>query len=334
MARIVFKSTSLYSNLTYKLGAVGLAVILWFFSISDSQFSAEVEFPIEIRNIREGKTLSEAAPANAVLRFRGTGRALAKLYLLKPFFESSIVLDLVRVQQRYVFYLDEYLLDNTQRISILIPGIQESLEFVEVVRPDSIEIVLSDYKEKRVPVRDQITLEIAPGYTQVGDIGITPPQALVKGPVEAVDRVQEVLTSRRTYRDVSTPVEDFVGLWDPDPEAALAIEPLNVTLNIDIQMIGERQLSEVPVNVLNVPENLDVIVAPSTVALKVSGGVNYLASLDSIASNAVEVFVDYRTQWSPESLFVEPQVRLDSNLLEYEDLNPKQLEIITTRRSP
>ncbi len=333
MARSVFKSSNPYYNLIYKLGAVGLAVILWFFSISDSQFSAEVEFPIEIRNIKEGKTLSEAAPPNAVLLFRGTGRSLAKLYLFKPFYKSSIVLDLERVQQRHVFYLDEYLLDNTQRI-ILPQSVEGSVQFVEVVRPDSIEIVLSDFKEKQVPVRPQITLVIASGYTQVGNMVITPPLATVKGPVEAVDQVQEVLTSRRTYSDVSAPLDIFVGLWDPNPGKGLAIEPLNVTLNIDIQMIGERQFTEVPVNIINIPEDLDVIVAPSTVAIKVNGGVDYLADLDSIATNAIEVYVDYRTQWSPESLFVEPQVRLDSNLLDYKDLNPKQLEIITTRPSP
>ncbi|GAI81707.1 unnamed protein product, partial [marine sediment metagenome] len=68
--------------------------------------------------------------------------------------------------------------------------------------------------------------------------------------VEAVDRVTEVLTSRRTYRNVADPLEITVGLWDPDPGKGLAIEPLNVTLTVDVQRIGERRLTEVPVKVL------------------------------------------------------------------------------------
>ncbi len=331
MARTAFKRKSIYGDLIYKLGAVGLAIILWFFSISNSQFEANAEFPIEIRNLREGKALSEEAPQTATLRFKGTGRALAKLYLFMPFFKLKLVLDLERVQQRHVFYLDEYLRNSPQRISNPIPGLQESLEFIEVVRPDSIQIVLSDYKEKRVPVQPQVTVDIASGYTQVGDIVITPPQVLVKGAVEAVDRVDEVLTSRRTYSNVAEPFYDSVGLWDPDPGKGLAIEPLNVTLTIDVQRIGERRLTEVPVKVLNIPENLNVIVGPSTVALTVTGGEDYLLNLDD---DAVEVFIDYQTQWSPENLLVEPQVRLDKNLLEYRDLVPKQLEIIATRRAP
>ena len=60
----------------------------------------------------------------------------------------------------------------------------------------------------------------------------------------------------------------------------------------------------------------------------VTGGVDYLANLDK---ELVEVFVDYRTQWSPTDALVEPQVRLGDHLLEYRDLVPGQLEIITSR---
>lgn len=331
MARTASTQKLIYTDLVYKLVAVGLAVILWFFSISNSQFEANAELPIEIRNIREGKALSQEAPQTATLRFKGTGRALAKLFLFLPFTSSKLVLDLERVQQRYVFYLDEYLRQYPQRISIPIPGIQENLDFIEVVRPDSIQIVLSDYKEKWVPVQPQITIEIAPGHTQVGEFAVTPPQVLVMGAVEAVDMVSTVLTMRRTYRNVSAPREIPVGLWHPDPRRVLAIDPQNVTVSIDIQMIGERRFEDVPVEVLNVPGNLNVFVGPSTVALTVTGGVDYLAGLEK---DAVEVFVDYRTQWSPTNLMVEPQVRLDENLLDFRDLVPKQLEIITTRQTP
>ena len=183
-----------------------------------------------------------------------------------------------------------------------------------------------------MPVRPQITFTVAPGFTQVGDVMVTPPQVLVRGAVEAVDQVNSVLTSRRSYSNLMESLEiPDLGLWHPAPGRVLAIEPINVTLTIDIQMIGERRLSDIPVQVYNVPENLNVFVGPSTVALTVTGGVEYLVSLED---EAVEVFVDYRTQWSPTNLLVEPQVRLDDNLLEYKDLVPKQLEIITTRQAP
>lgn len=331
MARAFPERQPFLVDLPFKLGAVGLAVILWFISISNSYFEAEVELPIEIRNIREGKALGEETPRTAILRFRGTARALIKLYVLLPFTSPKLVLDLERVQRRHVFYLDEYLGDNPQRISIPILGIKENLTFVEVVRPDSVLIILGDYVEKRVPVRSQVTIQPAAGFTQVGALVITPSKVLVKGVDEEVSRVQAIRTMRDSYRDVTAPLEILVGLLHPNPGKVLDVEPVNVNIKVDVQMISERRLEEVPVKVINVPRNLAVYVSPSTVALTLVGGVDHLAALDS---TAVEVFIDYLAQWSPTNLFIEPQVRLDSNLIEFRDLVPRQLEIISTRQSP
>ena len=317
-----------YANLTYKAGAVGLAVILWFFSISNSLFDADVELPIEIRNIREGKALGQEAPRKATLRFSGTGRSLAKLLIQLPFSNAKLVLDLERVQQRHVFYLDEYLRGNPQRISIPIVGLKEKLTFVEVVSPDSIEIVLGDYKEKLVRIIPQVTLDVAVGYTQVGDTEVFPPRVTVKGVIQAVNEVDLVRTMRRTYSDVDGPLQITVGLLHPDPEQVLEVSPVVATLKMNIQMIGELRLEEVPVKILNIPGERNITVGPSTVALTVTGGVAYLANLDK---ELVEVFIDYRTQWSPTDAMVEPQVRLGGHLLEHRDLVPSQLEIITSR---
>ena len=206
-----------------------------------------------------------------------------------------------------------------------------TIAIVEVVRPDSILIELGDYDEILVPVQHQVTLTIAPGYTQVGPWVITPAQVMLKGVAEAVAQVSVIRTARRTYEDIDAPLEFRVGLWLPDPSQVMVVEPVNVNIAVDIQMIGEQRLEDVPVRVVNIPDSLNVFVSPSTVALTVVGGVDFLADK---GKSVVEVLIDYQTQWSATNLFVQPQVRLNANLIEYRDLVPKQLELITTRQTP
>lgn len=320
-----------YGDLVYKAGAVGLAILLWFFSISTSRFEADVSFPLEIRNIRAGKTLSEEAPRTATLRFRGTGRALAKLFLLKPVSELKVVLDLDRVQRRHVFYLNDYLRSNPQRIVIAIVGMKENLDFVEVVRPDSIPIVLGDYTEKSVAVRPQVTIDIASGHTQVGPLVITPARVTVRGVVEAVASVDIIRTMRQSYQDVTSALEFTVGLLHPDPGKVLDISPVNVTIRADVQSLGERRLENVRVRIINAPANLNVFVSPSTLAITVIGGVNLLTEEDS---TLVQLIVDYRAQFSSTDPFVEPQVTLHPYLVRSSDVVPRKLELISTRRNP
>lgn len=329
--RAPIKRRPIYTDLFYRFGAVGLAVILWFFSVSNSQFQADVEFPIEIRNIREGKILREEAPQTAVLRFRGTGRSLAKLFLFKPFSDMKLVLDLERVRQEHIFLLNEYIRANQQRISIPVIGVKENLSFVEVVRPESIRVVLSDYQEKNVPVVPQVTIEPAPGHMLVGDLTVLPGEVAVRGVAEAVANVQQIRTMRNTYTGITAPLDITIGLLHPDLSQVLVVSPVNVRIQADIQPISERRLTDLQVKVINIPEDLNVLVTPSTVALTVVGGTEELAKDDQVL---VEVRVDYRTQWSPDSHFVTPQLNLAPGILEVRDMVPRQLEIITTRQLP
>lgn len=266
----------------------------------------------------------------AVLRFQGTGRSLAKLFIWRPFADSKLVIDLERVQQRHVFYLDEYLKENPQRIYMPILGIKENLTFVEVVQPDSILIVLGDYLEKLVPVKPQITINLAPGYTQVGEMIVEPTEILVKGVVDAVEAVEVVRSMRRTYNETTEALDFTVGLLHPDPGSVLDVSPININVKVDVQMIGERRLEEVPVRLTNVPDNLNAFVSPSTVSITVIGGIDFISQIDS---RILDISIDYGEQWSPTNLFVEPQVTLSADLIEYRDLVPRQLEIITTRQA-
>ena len=79
------------------LGAFFFAIILWLFVISEKNYSYVFEMPIEVRNIREGKTLGGEVSPTADVRFRATGRELLKALLLKSISDFKLVLDLERV---------------------------------------------------------------------------------------------------------------------------------------------------------------------------------------------------------------------------------------------
>ncbi len=145
-----------------------------------------------------------------------------------------------------------------------------------------------------------------------------------------MEAVEVVRSMRRTY-DAATESLDFtVGLLHPDPGKVLDVSPININVKAEVQMIGERRLEDVAVRLTNVPSELNAFVSPSTISITVIGGVDFIAGIDS--SN-LYVYIDYGEQWSPTNLFVEPQIRLSADIIEYRDLVPRQLEIITTRQA-
>ena len=70
-------------RLGIRLGAIGLAGLLWLFVISENEYLHVIEMPIEVRNLPARHALTEEVPESAKVRLRGAGRALFKTIILK-----------------------------------------------------------------------------------------------------------------------------------------------------------------------------------------------------------------------------------------------------------
>lgn len=281
--------------------------------------------PIEVRNIREGKTLGGEVAPTADVRFHATGRAFLKTLLLKSVSDFKLVLDLERVSTEYDFYLNDYFDRYSQKV-VVPPGFD--LAFVEVVRPDSIHISLDDYMIKPVAVVSTVMVEPAPGYTLVGSGSISPRTIELKGPREIIRGVEFIETRHRTFVAAQVPIRSAVPLQMDFPRVVEASDT-SVVFTADVQSITERIITEVPVNVLSVPDDVRAFANPSTVSLTVTGGVQFIASLEP---SDIYVSLDY-AKLKEGQLSHEPKVEVPSAVLEWRDLSPRTVEL-TIRRLP
>ena len=94
-------------KLSLLFGALGLALLLWIFVVSQNEYTLILDLPIEARNLNVQKAHKEEVPPSASVRLRGTGRDLFKSFLLKNFGGFKLVLDLEGISQEYEFYLND-----------------------------------------------------------------------------------------------------------------------------------------------------------------------------------------------------------------------------------
>ncbi|MFQ6675780.1 MAG: YbbR-like domain-containing protein [Fidelibacterota bacterium] len=311
-------------NLRIWVGATFFAAILWLFVISEHQYTYVIEIPIQIRNIKEGKTLRGETPLTAQVRFRGTGRALLKALLLKSISDFKLVLDLERISTQYDFHLNDYYERYSQ--NVIIPKGFE-LEFIDVVEPLTVHIDLTDYMIKPVRVLPNIVANPAPGFVQVGSISIDPETIELKGPKEIIRQVDTVQTEFAEFPSLEGPVDITLPVNLDFPRVVEASPP-SIRVQVNIQEIGERIISGVPVIIRNKPEGIRVFANPSTVSLAVTGGVDYIAGLQS---SDVEVFLDFRAQWEKEQLYYTPTVRVPPDVMKWRDLSPNTIELVVAR---
>ncbi|MBL7059552.1 MAG: hypothetical protein ISS10_00980 [Candidatus Marinimicrobia bacterium] len=307
-----------------RLGALGLAALLWVFVVSDNQYTMVLEIPIEARNLSTKKALKEEVPEFAQARFEGTGRALFKAMLLKDFFEDyKLVLDLNRISEEYEFILNEYFNEYPQKV-VLPPSLE--LEYIEVVYPSEVHISLDEYLVKTVSVLPDVLVKTASGYVQVADIHVSPSTIDIAGPKELMQSIHFVHTVRDTVENLMSSIHKTIPIEKRKKIIEYSVEEVKYSVNI--QAISERIITEVPVKIVNISSGYRVFVNPRTVSLTLIGGVDRISD---VYPEDVFIYIDFKDKWNLKQQFYEPSVVTPNDILEWRDLSPRNVELVVTR---
>ena len=309
-------------KLSLLFGALGLALLLWIFVVSQDEYTLILDLPIEARNLNVQKAHKEEVPPYASVRLRGTGRDLFKSFLLKNFGGFKLVLDLEGISKEYEFVLNDYFEKFPQKVVL---PLNYNLSFVEVVYPNRIKISLDDYSSKSVPIISNLHIKPAPGFLLVGNQIISPEKIDIAGPKKELALINHIET---IYDTINGLTSFYSGEIKTQSLGRLIKYSTNsVEISLDIQNISERIIVDVPVIVVNIPEKIRVFPSPQTVSLTVIGGVKQISTLNP---TDIKVIVDFN-DWSHLKQFYEPKVSIPKNILDWRDISPKNVEIGVAR---
>ena len=309
-------------KLSLLFGALGLALLLWIFVVSQNEYTLILDLPIEARNLNVQKAHKEEVPPYASVRLRGTGRDLFKSFLLKNFGGFKLVLDLEGISREYEFVLNEYFEKFPQKVVL---PLNYNLSFVEVVYPNRIKISLDDYSSKSVPIISNLHIKPAPGFIMVGNQIIKPEKIDIAGPKKELALINHI----ETINDTISGLTSFYSgeIKTKSLGRLIKYSTNSVEISLDIQDISERIIVDVPVIIVNIPKKIRVFPSPQTVSLTVIGGINQISNLNP---NDIKVIVDFNN-WSHLKQFYEPKVSIPENLLDWRDISPKNVEIGVAR---
>ena len=313
---ITFQRIKIYSR------AFGVAILLWIFVVSNNEYEILFDFPIEARNLNSQKAHKKELPPFVTAKIGGVGRDLFKALIIKKYSGFKLVLDLESVSQEYEFSLNDYFKKYPEKV--VIPS-KYNINFIETVYPNKIKISLDDYDVKIVPVISNITINPSPGHTQVSKIEISPMKIEIAGPKEELILINHVETIFDTLNNLKNPNTFYIDIRSLGKLINFSDQKVNVFL--DIQEISERIISDIPVQVINIPNNIRVFPSPQTVSLTIVGGYKRISN---ITSDEIKVVIDFNN-WNHLNQFYEPLVNPPSDIIEWRDLSPKNLEIGVAR---
>lgn len=313
-----------FEKLSTPLITFNLALLLWIFVVSNNDYSMVIDIPIEARNLSALKAHREEVPKYAQARLKGTGRDLFGLYLFKNFIEFKAVIDLEGISKEYEFVLNDYFKNNPQKI--VLPS-KYSIEFIEIIYPSRIQISLDDMEEKQVPILSNITVMTEPGFMIIGEVDFEPNLITIAGPKEDLVLINHVKTQFDTLIGVNNSLSGNINLQSKGRLINFSEDQIHYYVNIE--EISERIIAGIPVNIINIPNNIRVFPSPQTVALTVIGG---LKQISNLRAEEINVTLDFN-YWSSKQQFYEPNVYVPKSVIKWQDLSPRSLELGVARQS-
>jgi YbbR domain-containing protein len=256
-----------------------------------------------------------AIPERVEATLWGKGRSLFSLLLRRDILYN---LDIAELNGDIRITLDK---NNVRMLR------RSNIEIVNIANPKEIDLVISKLNDKMVPIIFQGVVKPMPGYTRVNDILLEPDSVIVEGPQAEIDSIASVLTEYKNYQNIKRNFAKTIRLIKPKQE--------HVTLNFDetklsanIQKLLEKRIVEIPVKVINPPENAIVTIVPSTLSLILEGGAELLLN---VTQKDVTAYLDYsKIMGSKEKNH--PAYINTPRGTRYRDAKPMRFKIVVERK--
>ncbi|MCF7833031.1 MAG: hypothetical protein K9N05_05605 [Candidatus Marinimicrobia bacterium] len=295
------------------------AVILWFLIVSGQKYVGVVDLPLTVYEPRAEMTLGQVLPQSVKVRVEGPGRSL---YLQKWSNNSSLILDVGTISHSQKISLKSYFEERPNQVRL-----QSEIHFLEIVYPDSIDILIDNKVDKVVPVEILTDISVRPGYILVNTPEVK--KVTLSGPEEYLQNIVQVQSELLKKENVDMSFQSEIPVMNPN-SALVSMNPNEIEVQFDIEMIGERTITNIPIQVKNQPVDLDIQFIPNTISLRVTGGNNQIQNLTRRDFN---VYFDYLSQWFPNKNYYPVKFTSPKEVLDVIRIVPELIEVVVIRKS-
>lgn len=266
-----------------KVGALALAIFLWLNVVTSKVYEDVVQIPLKVQCLSNTRVVAGPVPETVTVKFMGKGK---RLFLLR----YSDVQLILRIAGEAVG-LSSYTLSTSD---IVMP-VWTDVQPVEIIDPTSIQVDVDVRVTKKISVEPRLTFDLSPGYVHIGPPRVMPDSVLVSGPRRFVAPLERVLLDSLHLSGLKKSLDQTLPVSVPErlntvfTQGRIRIEPDRVRVLMEVQPRVEQWVEGVPIRLIRAPTGAQV--QPPVVDVKISGGVNRLATL---SPEEIRAYVDLR----------------------------------------
>ncbi len=247
----------LFENIWLKLGALFLALLLWFHVTTDRSYEHTFSYPLEITNIPDNLIMYEEIPKEVKVLVEGKGKTLMRLFLSQ---EETFRIDGSKFKAKENHY-------QIKPEQISLPS--EDLRVMTILSPKNLKIKLDYLMQRKVEVVSQIIIQPDEDFLLLEETILEPQEVVVEGPRRFVRLIKSVLTEPEALEGVRRSVSETVDLAQPKG-FNVRCQPEKVSFSVNVQK-GERREMSVRISESNRSSGKKIKIVPDRVSLTLLG---------------------------------------------------------------
>ena len=291
-----------------------LALLFSVLTKLSKDYTQTVVFNIQGVNIPEDKIILSDSTHKLNITLTTYGFKLVKYYFSKP----VITVDFQSLEKNntHYFWIEKREFQNV--VSQFDPNVK-----IESINPDTIAFRYDVNNIKKIPVILDSEINFSSGFDLIGDYKLIPDSIKVIGPKILTDSITEIVTKQLKMNNINSDVSANVQLKLPINNTELQFSESSIVVSAVVERFTEGSIN-VPVNIINVPENIKLKYYPKEVS------VLYFTSLSnfkSISSSSFIVECDYNALQSGDTYLI-PKIVQQPERVKHVRLNEKKIEFI------
>ena len=259
---------------------VFLSFSFWLLLVLNDEYETEVSIPFRIKNVPENVVLTSELPQDLKVGVKDRGTVLVNYLLGQTFNPVTIDFEDYSDRGNQVRFLSRTM---DKRIS---SQLNQSTKLLSV-KPDTLELIYTRAKAKKVPVRMRGEVK-AERQFYISDIVYSPDSVMVYAPNEILDTITVAYTENIYLEQVSDTTHLRVNL---KPIKGVRFTPSYNDVAFYVDIYSEKTV-EVPVLGVNFPDDKTLRTFPSKVQVTFQVG---LSQFKDVTGDDFKVVVDYNT---------------------------------------
>lgn len=286
-----------------------VATIFWVLTKFSREFNSTMRAEIIYENIPETAALAENNLKEITFDLTANGFEILFYKFKKP----TIA---VQVGKYYSKDQNGFKLGRTELLRMVSSNFNRNLA-IKNLSVDELEVRLDPIILKKVKVIPQIDIKYKVGFKSVDSIKIIPDSVTISGPSGSLKNIQAIRTELLSLQNIEKNISESVKV-STENEEIVSIKPNTIKLQLEVAEFSQGKFS-IPVQVINLPPNVEIKLVPKTVSVTFDVSVNDFTKItienfrlvcDYSKRNQEENFMVPFFEKSPESvhnLMLEPK---------------------------